>query len=378
MKETLSHAAQLKRKILLGLGALTALPLLPSCGFRSSESERWLSAVGDQEQSYGLGSASQVKAPTFQPTGFRGHGLAQNPANPIEVIIVARRPGNMAMVFNTQSKTITHRLTSPAHLFMEGHACYSIDGRFLYCTQSHRDSSQGVISVWDTRNYTFVTQFPSGGIGPHELIAIPNSSTLAIANGGLIKNPDGTVVNGKNMATNLTLLDTYTGQINQVTQGLESKASIRHLDVSTDGIIAIAMQAQRKHMKHNELIALTALQKPGNNMVMLEAPSKLIGKLNDYVGSVRINNKYRTAAFTSPRGDLALFWNIDSAQFLGHHFFHNVCGLTVSQDQEFFVLSNSAGKIRKIHGQSLIEDRGMRLQFPELQWDNHLITVAAK
>ena len=119
----------------------------------------------------------------------------------------------------------------------------------------------------------------------------------------------------------------------------------------------------------------TALQKHNGQFIQLAAPNGLIKKLNDYVGSVRINNKYRTVAFTSPKGDLALFWNIDSGNFLGQHFFHNVCGLTISANEEYFVLSNSAGKIRQVHCQSLVENRAKRQYLPQYQWDNHMLTI---
>jgi len=95
------------------------------------------------------------------------------------------------------------------------------------------------------------------------------------------------------------------------------------------------------------------------------------------MGSVAINNQTRTAAFTSPKGDLALFWQLDDLSFQGYHAFHDVCGLTISQDNKYFVLSNSAGKIRQINAKTLKLDREKSLNFPHQSWDNHMISVVS-
>ena len=177
------------------------------------------------------------------------------------------------------------------------------------------------------------------------------------------------------MKSNISLLDLKTGKIKQQFFSDTTKASLRHIDISDDGIIAVAMQVQREFMDHQKTTPLTALIK-GDAFIPLIAPKELLVKMKDYVGSVRINNKHRTAAFTSPRGDLVLFWNIDSGEFLGQHYFHNVCGLTVSLDDKYFVLSSSAGKIRHIQCDTLIEQRDLRQHHPQIQWDNHMLTLA--
>lgn len=43
-----------------------------------------------------------------------------------------------------------------------------------------------VIGVWKTEaGYTRCDEFPSGGIGPHDLRLMPDSGTLVVANGAL-------------------------------------------------------------------------------------------------------------------------------------------------------------------------------------------------
>ncbi len=367
-----------RRNVLLGLSVLGSLSALPLIGFNLSakKTEKWLSPAGGTTDSFALAWTSPSINHGHLLTGFRGHGMAKQTNGSAQMVMVSRRPGNTGVVMDSNSGKILQEFSSPAHLIMEGHACFSKDGKFLFCSESHQQTHEGIITVRESKNFTLINEFKSGGIGPHEIITMPDGNTLAVANGGLIKDKNGKVINAHEMAPNLTLINIASGKIKQTSLSHESKASIRHIDVSADGIIAMGMQVQRSFVGHNHLIPLTAIQKPNGELITLNTPSRLHNQLNDYVGSVRINSKYRTAAFTSPKGDIALFWNIDSGDFLGHHFFHNVCGLTVSSNEEYFVLSNSAGKIRQIHGQSLVENRAMRQHLPQYQWDNHMLTIS--
>ena len=382
MSSFLTTNSLTRRQLLKGMGVMASAPIISSCGLTNQD--LWISAAGNGKNNnpYGLAwSSPQSSFFHAHDSGqldspFRGHGLTKNPTRPQQAIMFSRRLGNQALVVNTHSKQTEGILTSPSHLYMEGHGCFNHDGSLLFCSESNKHTQQGVITVRDPQSFNVIKELSSGGIGPHEVLMLPNKNTLVVANGGLIKDQKGTLVNGATMAPNISLLDIESGEIQSSYPSHHAKASLRHMDISSDGIIAIAAQVQRLHVGHKRPIALTSLIKPNGQVIELQAPEMLLKKLNDYVGSVRINNQFRTAAFTSPRGDLAMFWNIDTGQYIGHHFFHNVCGLTISSNEEYFVLSNSAGKIRQVHGNSLIENRNLRQSFPQIQWDNHMLTVS--
>jgi len=365
-----------RREFIKGLGSILSLPLLVSCDAYRNEHEHWLSAAGGKNNEYSLSwSQNSTNHRTKLLTGFRGHGLTQHPIQHHIVLMFSRRPGNQGVVSNLLTQKIEHTFTSPDHLFMEGHGCFSHDGKLLFCTETNKHTSQGVITVRETDTFKVINEIPSGGIGPHELQILPKQNVLAIANGGLIKDSTGDVINLDNMESNITLLDFTSGNIIASYKVPNSKASLRHIDISDDGIIAAAMQIQ--DYSSESPTALTSLITKDGNSILLNAPETLLKKMKGYVGSVRINNKYRTAAFTSPRGNIALFWNIDTGMFLGQQFFHNVCGITVSKNEEYFVLSNSAGKIRQISSSTLLENIDLRQQLPEYQWDNHMITASS-
>lgn len=378
----------------LGLSSPTAANALMGLNWPTdsvAKNEIWLSAQGQTKSQFGLGWITPNKSSSQQaPTNFRGHGLCQNPAKPEQVVMIARRPGTMGVQLNILTGEIERRFHCLDNHHMQGHACYSADGEYLYCTESDFSTGQGKITVRETRNMRLVNEFSSHGIGPHELALMPDQKTLVVANGGLLTHPDSgrEVLNLASMRSTLSYIDGTNGNLlseHSLEGCLEdslknnlvdcSKASIRHLDVAEDGSVAVAMQVQRNAMQETTLVPLAAMHKPGQTLQPLMAPSTLMVKLNDYMGSVKIHNQQRIAAFTSPRGDLAMFWHMDNLKLQAYHVFHDVCGLTLSADNKHFVLSNSAGKIRQINSSTLKENRNRRLSFAEKQWDNHMLSV---
>jgi hypothetical protein len=347
-------------------------------GKQPRSSEYWLSAQGQSQGQYGLGwvdthgeKLSKVSTP------FRGHGFCQNPTQLDHIIMFSRRPGTEGIRLNLSSGKIDTTFRSAPDRHMHGHGCFSADGTKLFCAESEISTGKGKISIRDTRTLTLIGEFDSYGIGPHEIALMPDGNTLVVANGGLLTHPDSgrEILNLNSMRASLAYIDIHSGELLSEHFIPEKKTSIRHLDVANDGTVAIALQVQRKAMGHNKLTPLAAIHKQGQKIILLQAPEALLSKLNDYMGSVKINNTSRIAAFASPKGNLAMFWHLDDLSLQGYHSFHDVCGLAVSQDNKYFVLSNSTGKIRQINAATLKLDKDKSFNFPHTSWDNHMITV---
>ncbi len=370
------------------LGLSLSAPLLSHSAFdlswlglrKSSEyNERFLSAQGRNSEHYSLGWIEpKEEISKHVLTGFRGHGLCQNPMKPEQVIMFSRRPGMQGIRINTLTGKQDAIFNSAANRNMQGHGCFSADGKLLYCVESETSTGMGKITIRDGETLMQIGEFDSHGIGPHEMAIMPDQTTLVIANGGLLTYPDSgrKVLNHSTMRSTLSYVDIRSGELISEHQVPETKASIRHLDVAEDGTVAMALQVQRKAMNNDELRPLAATHKQGREIELLEAPEALMVKLNDYMGSVKIHNPSRTVAFTSPRGDLVMFWHLDDLKLQGYHGFHDVCGLAISQDNKHFVLSNSAGKIRQINAYKLEENISKRLTFPTKNWDNHMLSVS--
>ena len=393
MKKLSTNNTVSRRSLAKGLLALGAsAPLLSQAAFNfdwlstttKKQSELWLSAQGRDEQHYSLGwiNPNEEKSQHVL-ANFRGHGLCQNPVKTEHVIMFARRPGTHGIRINTLTGKIDGQFTSAKNRHMHGHGCFSHDGKVLYCVESDIESGEGKITLRDAQTLQQIGEFDSHGIGPHEMALMPDNKTLVIANGGLLTRPDTgrKVLNYDSMRSTLSYVNAHNGEL--ISEHVLSetviggdKASIRHLDVASDGTVAMALQVQRKALTGNQLIPLAAMHTQGEEIKTFSAPQTLMVKLNDYMGSVKIHSDSRTAAFTSPKGDLAMFWNLDDLSLQGFHLFHDVCGLAISQDNKHFVLSNSAGKIRQIDVHTKKKKKKLSLHFPQKSWDNHLLSIS--
>jgi len=348
------------------------------------------SAQGRDSKHYSLGWVDNINEPAQAASynissKFRGHGICQNPVLPEQVIMMSRRPGLQGLVFNLDKKAMINTFNCRAGQHFQGHSCFSKDGNFLYSTESDSKTGEGIISVRETKTFQQVSQFESYGIGPHQIELMPDRDTLVIANGGLLNLPESgrEILNLVTMDSSLTYINRHTGDLisqHRLTKDLinndldMSKASIRHLDVATDGSVVMGLQVQRIAMKNDQLLPLAAIHK-NNQLQLLTAPNNLTQQLNDYMGSVKINNQTRTVGYTSPKGNLAVFWSLDDLSLQAFHNFHDVCGLSLSADNKHFILSNSTGKIRFIDSKLLTEDKAQRLYFANQSWDNHMLNI---
>ena len=292
--------------------------------------------------------------------------------------MMARRPGQCGIEMTLPNGHLRERFSNQENREFQGHACFSGDGKILFTSEMDATNGEGKIGRRDAETFAWLGEFDSYGIEPHELKLMPDGITLVIANGGLLTDTtDGrTTTNLDSMNSSLVYINSLTGELIERRQLAESKASIRHLDVASDGTVAIAIQVQRQALNHQNRVPLTGIHRQGHDIVTLDAPETLMLNLQDYIGSVAIHNKERIAAFTSPRGNLAVFWHCDTHKLLGYHAFHDVCGLTVSQNQRSFILSNSNGELRYISALTLQEEKRRRLTFNAMHWDNHLLSVA--
>ncbi|MDP2549273.1 DUF1513 domain-containing protein [Oceanobacter sp. 4_MG-2023] len=380
-----------RRRLLGGVASALAASALPGTAFAAISASRystsavvtgteaWVSAEGDGEDGYfasWIVDGERRAELHSASSGFRGHGLAQHPQRLDQAVMFARRPGTQALVLNLLDGSVEQVIECTTGHHMHGHGCFSPDGQHLLTTESDYRTGTGKLMVRNTVNWQLEAEYLTHGIGPHDVHVMPDGQSLVVANGGLLTHPDSgrKVLNLDTMDPSLVYLSLANGTLISQHRLPESKASIRHLALADDGTVAIATQLQRPAMHSHALVPLAAIHKPGQPLVTLQGPETLILKFNDYMGSAALHNGERIAAFSSPRGDLVAFWHLDTHQLVGYHAFFDVCGLTVSRDQQYFVLSNSRGDVRMIDVRSLKEDRAMRRSFAGRHWDNHMFT----
>lgn len=344
----------------------------------TSRREAWISAHGGDPATSGAGWTDASGRSQSVSVGWRGHDVVQHPLFPERFLLIGRHPGRQFVEVNTLTHEVRQRVPCSENHELGGHACFSADGQTLFVAESKATTGEGRISVRDGHDYRLLDEYPSHGVGPHEILLMPDGRTLAIANGGLLTHPDNDhkVLNLETMRSTLTFIDSTNGERLDEHRVSEPKASIRHLAVSKRGEVAVALQMQREGSDHENLAPLAALYDKSRGLRVLSEPEPLLWHCNDYMGSTRINDKTRTVGFTSPRGNIALFWDLESGELKGQHRLHDVCGLAVNLDQSAFILSNSTGQIRSLDASTLQELPERRLELPGFRWDNHLRAVS--
>ncbi|MEM1102192.1 MAG: DUF1513 domain-containing protein, partial [Pseudomonadota bacterium] len=220
------------------LAGLLATGLAPRATWAEAGSPAFVSAARRRDGSfalYGLTTSGEI---TFEvPLASRGHAAAVHPHRP-EAVAFARRPGTFAIVLDCASGAVRARLRTPPGRHFYGHGVFSAEGDLLFTTENDYDNARGVVGVWDARqDFRRVTEFSSGGVGPHDIKRLPDD-TLVVANGGIETHPEtGRLkLNIPTMRPNLAYLAQDGALETHTTLSPElHKASIRHLAVGAGG-----------------------------------------------------------------------------------------------------------------------------------------------
>src|SRR5262249_50843628 len=153
----------------------------------------------------------------------RGHGLAVRPGS-AQALCFARRAGKFALVVDTDAGEPVTTIDSIARRHFSGHGVFAANGDLLLTTQNDEDKHPGVIGVYDAKaGYQRIGEFPTLGIGPHDLALMPDGRTLIVANGGIDKRHDD--IGGRDLPdiySDLVYLDWQSGRlVERVTLGPE-------------------------------------------------------------------------------------------------------------------------------------------------------------
>lgn len=305
----------------------------------------------------------------------RAHDIVVSP-NTHQGIVIARRPGLFAIVFDVSNGDVVATITPAVGRHFYGHGAYSRDGRILYMTENAFDEGIGVIGVYDTENgYMRIGEFNSGGVGPHEIALLHDGYTLAIANGGIRTHPDTgrEKLNLEIMAASLAFIGSRDGRVFKSVSiaGKERRMlSIRHMAVSNNEIV-VGCQDQSALSEHPLVYRCDAAGQ--NALVALDMPENIKLQFKGYCGSVAYDKCSNTVAVTSPRGGIIGIWNAaDQYAWLGDAYLPDGCGIDRDTVNGGFVLSSGEGVLSVISSDGT--SRALE-RFPFRQWDNHLTSV---
>lgn len=302
----------------------------------------------------------------------RGHSFAIDPAR-ARAIAFGRQPGFFAHAFSLHDCASQGSLALPEDRHFFGHGTFSGDGALLFATENDFDAGRGVLGVYDAGDdgrWQRLGEIDSGGIGPHEVVLLPDGATLCVANGGLLTHPDfgKTTLNLTTMRPSLAYIDAASGRLLKSVRLPDSlfQLSIRHLAVDAAGMVWFACQHQGPA---TEQPLLLGRHRRGMEPELVSMPPEALRELRNYIGSIAIDAQHGIVAASSPVGGSVAFWNADSGQWLGSARHPDGCGIAVLDDGRFLV-SDGFGAI------GIAAPRGPDIPLlaasREIAWDNHM------
>ncbi len=384
----------LNRRQVLGLGALLCAP--GPAVFASATQSRplLLSAASDSDDKHwivglrmgdtGLDAVFKNQVPD------RAHHIAVNTARGVYVVL-ARRPGTWLMLGDLATGELHTELRVPADRHIFGHGIFSAAGDLFYTTESDFNDMTGdsgrfvewrVTGNGATAALERAREFPSYGVGPHELLLLPDGDTLVIANGGIRTHPDHDRdnLNIDTMQPSLVYVDRQSGALlEQHYMPAEfHQSGIRHLDVNADGLIVMGMQFEGEPFMD---VPLVATHRRGEELRLLKASPELQPQMKQYVGSVRFDTGGRFFAASCPYGNMLTFWDAATGALVHSTRARDGCGVCAVRDG-FVFSTGTTGRMAHIDLTThVVMDFALHLKpgiTDRVLWDNHLTVAGAQ
>ncbi len=352
-----------RRSFLKMAGAAWVASLAPERAFALTRADAvFASAFMAPDGSYGVATlteAGEIIDRTALPA--RAHGMAYSLVSH-RTVAFARRPGTYAMVLATDGGAEPVVIAAAEGRHFYGHGCFSADGKLLYATENDFAANRGMVGIYDGSNhFARIGEFPTYGIGPHDMTLSADGKLLAIANGGIETHPDfgRTKLNLDHMEPSLTLVDTATGALVQK-HGLPddlSRLSTRHVDIGPKGEVWFACQYEGAR---NDLPPLVGSFSEGEDLKFLSLPERTTEALANYVGAIAVNRNEGLIGLTSPKGGVAVTLDARTGTVLKEERVADAAGVA-SADHGFAVSSY---------------DGHFKANKSRVAWDQHIARLA--
>ena len=355
-----------RRAFLKAAGAGFAASLLPQSAEALARTDRvFATATQESPGRYGarvLSETGKLIANVDLPV--RGHDVTYSPQAG-RAVVFARRPGTFAVVFDPTGQAAPHTIASVEGRHFFGHGVFSPDGMLLYATENDFENRHGVLGIYDVAGgYKRIGEFQTYGIGPHEVILLPDGKTFAIANGGIETHPDygRAELNLESMDPSLSFVDARDGHlVGQLRLASDlHMLSIRHMVVDAAGRIWFGCQFRgREGMP--QLVGYATLD---GDIRLIALPETALASLGGYVGGLAVSGDLETVAVSSPVGGTIICIDASSATPISATVLQSTCG--VATDATGFIATNGLGQWIGLGGSAV-----PRQDF-DFQFDEHL------
>ncbi|WP_428427142.1 DUF1513 domain-containing protein [Pararhizobium sp.] len=351
-----------RRTFLTMAGAAWAATLAPTAAFALSRTDAiYASAFMAPDGSYGVATLTEEGAIIERvPLPARAHGMTWSPVTN-RAVAFARRPGTYAMIFAPDDSVKPIVITSVEGRHFYGHGCFSADGRLLYATENDFSGNRGMIGVYDgTNSFARIGEFPSYGIGPHDMTLSADGRMLVVANGGIETHPDfgRTKLNLDHMEPSLALIDTATGALIERHAMPDSlrQLSTRHVDIDANGKVWFACQYEGAR---NDLPPLAGSFARGEDLRFLALPEETTLALANYVGAIAVNRREGLVGLTSPKGGVEVTVDAKTGRVVRQDSLADAAGIAPSA--QGFIASSYSGAFGETQSR--------------VAWDQHIVRV---
>ncbi|WP_372750645.1 DUF1513 domain-containing protein, partial [Litorivivens sp.] len=331
---------------------------------QASAGERIYSAATDHQGRHFLCCWAQGELRFQVPSPGRGHDVIMHRASN-SVVFFARRPGRWMLVLDASSGAVKAQIKAATGRHFYGHGTFVSNGRYLLTAENdYANGGVGIIGIYDTLdNFKRLDQMHSGGVGPHQLVTLPDDHTVAVANGGILTLPDSDrdMLNLDTMQPSLCYLDSRNAMLLDEYRPPHHQLSLRHLDVDATGEVTIGAQFEGPA----ELVQPLLFRHRGQDQLQpLDAEVPVWQSHAQYIASVACADN--TVVATSPRGNCISIWK--NGAFHALEKLNDVAGAAFNFQTRQFVTSNGRGQL------VALEKNQMRLQgrAKGLKWDNHM------
>lgn len=304
------------------------------------------------------------------PVDARGHSFAIDARNRMAVAF-DRAPGTHAVLFDVDNRKQPLPLVAEPGRHFFGHGIFSSDGKLMLASENHYEEGRGVLGVYDVAaGCRRIGEFASGGVGPHDVVLMPDGQTLCVANGGILTHPDydGIKLNLDEMAPSLAYVDLHSGELVEQARLAPDlhRLSIRHLIVDAYGAVWFGCQYEGEPADRPPLVGR---HRRGEEPVLFAGPAETLRALDNYVGSVAVDLSGEIVATSSPLGGLITYWDAATGRNLGQTPLADGCGVA-PLERGGILATSGRGTI------AAVDVAGHRLQplaqQPGTGWDNHL------
>jgi hypothetical protein len=278
----------------------------------------------------------------------RGHDVTYSPVAG-RVVVFARQPGTFAVVFDPEGREAPLTIPSLEGRHFFGHGVFSPDGKLLYATENDFDNARGVIGIYDVSGgYQRIGEFDTFGVGPHEILLMPDGVTFAVANGGIETHPDygRSELNIDTMEPSLVFVDRRDGtMIGKLALSADlHQLSIRHMAVDARNRVWFGCQF-RGAEGSPQLVGYATLD---GDIRLIELPDDALRNLRNYVGSLARSASGDLIAVSSPEGDTILA--IDAATTRPVYTAPLKEGCGIAPDGAGFIASSGLGDVMGLGG----------------------------